>query len=267
MSLQQTPFVIQAANLPERFTGNLQQFYSAMVARMRIMSPAGIVGIVVGDTEPNSNQGIWLKNGSKLYSWDETTKRYAPIDISDSWTQLYTVSDTVPASSTPPVWLRTVGGRYMGWYFWDGTAWAPDMNIVQSGSTANRPASPQNLQQYYDSDIGCLIWWERGAWRTVSGSPGDIKHVLSEVLTEALRLNPGWDVVGASQQAWRGRWISQATKDPGVAPETALTVNAGIAQRAAHEIYGETDAVAVNPDPPSPVPYPPTIALWTLVKL
>jgi hypothetical protein len=134
------------------------------------------------------------------------------------------------------------------------------MNIVQSGPTANRPSSPFNLQQYYDSDISVLLWWERGAWRTVSGSPGDVKIVQTNLLSTALTNNPGWSVLGSAQQSWRGRWISQATKDS----EQSLTVGAGIAQRNSREIFGETDGVKI--DGASPVPYPPTIALWHLVK-
>jgi hypothetical protein len=88
--------------------------------------------------------------------------------------------------------------------------------------------------------------------------------VAFETLSEALQYNPGWAVLGDGNQSWRGRWISQATKDPGASPETVLTVDAGIAQRAAHEIYGETDVVKM--DATSSVPYPPTIALWWIYK-
>jgi hypothetical protein len=260
MALQKTNLVLQSAPLPQTFKGKPDDLRKAIVERLLIMSPGGTVFINVGDSEPNSNVGPWLKEGKKLYVYDENTKRYVPLDVSDSTQDEFQISETTPTTSTPPVWLRTIDGQPVTWYFWNGTQWTPHMNIVQSGPTANRPSSPFNLQQYYDSDISVLIWWERGAWRTVAGSPGDVKIVQASLLSAALIQNPGWALLGAAQQSWRGRYISQATKDT----EQTLTVGVGIAQRSAREIFGETDGVKI--DGASPVPYPPTIALWHLVK-
>jgi hypothetical protein len=260
MALQKTNLVIESAPLPATFKGKPDALRKAIVERLLIKSPGGTVFITVGDSEPNSNVGPWLKGGTKMYVYDEVTKRYIPLDVTDSTSDEFQISEATPTTSTPPVWLRTIGGQPVTWYFWNGSLWTPGMNIVQSGPTANRPSSPFNLQQYYDSDISVLLWWERGAWRTVSGSPGDVKIVQTNLLSTALTNNPGWSVLGSAQQSWRGRWISQATKDS----EQSLTVGAGIAQRNSREIFGETDGVKI--DGASPVPYPPTIALWHLVK-
>lgn len=276
MALQKTNLVIESAPLPQTFKGKPDALRKAIVERLLIKSPGGTVFINVSDSEPNSNVGPWLKEGKKLYVYDETTKRYIPQDVSDSVSDEFQISEATPATSSPPVWLRTIGGQPVTWYFWNGDQWVPGMNIVQSGPTAKRPASPFNLQQYYDSDISCLIWWERGAWRTVAGSPGDVKIVQTELLSQALAQNPGWAVLGSAQQSWRGRFISQATADS----EQSLTVALGVASRNARETYGETDGIsldghthpagsgldATNGAPASPVPYPPTIALWHLVK-
>ena len=102
-------------------------------------------------------------------------------------------------------------------------------------------------------------------WRTVSGVPGDVKAVYFEALLDALAHNPGWEVVGAANQAMRARWLSMASKDSGTSPVTVLPVSPGIAPRAAFETYGETEGVKI--DASSLVPYPPTMALWHLVKL
>lgn len=264
MALQDTNLIIEAANLPAQFTGTPQQFFAAMVARLRIKSPAGLVNVVISDFEPTSNQGLWLKGGTKPYVFDGSIARYVPADLTDSLSIPFWISDDIPDGSDPPVWLRTSGGRAVGWYFYHDGLWQRDQSIVNGGPTALRPASPGNLEQYYDSDISTLIWFERGEWRTVGGTPGDVKHVVFDTLEEALRYNPGWDVLGANQVSWRGRYISQATKDSGSSPSTTLSVSAGVAERAAEEIFGETDGVKI--DATSPVPYPPTIALWTLYK-
>jgi hypothetical protein len=271
--MKATNLVIQAAQFPPTFTGSPAEFFELMVTLLKIVSPTGTNFFYIGDAEPTSNVGPWLKSGDRWYVFDEDLKRYVPINVSDSETKWYKIGASTPSDSLPPVWLRTTQdaseesptyGEAVGWYFFNGTTWVPFNSIVRSGTTAERPTSPISFQQYYDTDIQVLIWWERSAWRTVSGVPGDVKSVAYETLSEALLHNPGWQVLGASNAGVRGRWISQATKDPGADPETSLTVGSGVAQRAAFETFGETDGVQINSS--SDVPYPPTIALWHLVK-
>jgi len=170
------------------------------------------------------------------------------------------------------VWLKTTKdqtesdpsiGRGIGWYAFDGSNWVPFNGIALSGTTAQRPTNPVEFQQYYDTDISVLLWFERGEFRTVSGCPGDIKSVAFQTLDEALTRNPGWDVLGAANVNIRGRYVSQATKDPGASPETELTVGAGITPRAAFETFSEGITVTNA----GAVPFPAGIAFWTLVKL
>lgn len=271
--MQDTNLQLQVAPLKATFNGTPQQLVVEIVRRAKIVSPTGTNFIYIGDTEPTSDVGPWLKDNTKWFVFDPDIKRYVPLDISDSETKWFWMQASTPISSTPPVWLKTTKdqteadpshGDPIGWYTFNGVSWVPYVSIVLSGATADRPPSPVNFQQFYDTTISTLIWWERGQWRTIAGVPGDIKHVAFQTLTEALAQNPGWDLFGASNQAFRGRWISQATKDSGASPETVLTVGAGVAERAAFETYGETDKVKI--DGASPVPFPPTIALWTLVK-
>lgn len=240
---EQTQLQIQASALPPNFVGNLQEFFDAMVERMKIVSPFGGTFFVVGDTEPASNQGPWLKGGTKWYVFDEDLGRYVPLDITDSETIPFQVSSSTPTSSSPPIWLRTqqVGSalRYIGWYFFDGTNWRPDATIINSGTTAERPASPIDLERYYDTTISVEIWWERSAWRTVSGSPGDIKFVAYSTLAEAVAANPGWQEIGESNLDLRGRVLAAASKDAGGSPVENRPVGSGITPRAAGDLFGE----------------------------
>ncbi len=66
---------------------------------------------------------------------------------------------------------------------------------MNSGPTANRPSNPGNFERYFDTDINAQIWWERGAWRTVEGTPGDVKFVLSSSGADATTRNPGWSLL------------------------------------------------------------------------
>lgn len=273
MALKATNLYIQMAQLPATFKGSPQEFANEIVRRMKILSPNGTNFIFIGDVEPTSNVGPWLRGGTQWWVWDDNIKRYVPLDISQSETRWYWISASVPPSTPPYLWLRTTAdptdqspqpGEAIGWYEFDGTNWVPFNSVVRSGTTAQRPATPIDFQQYYDTSIGVLIWWERGAWRTVDGVPGDVKSVVFETLTQALLFNPGWEVLGASNQTFRGRIIMQASKDAGSSPETVLSVGANIEQRGALETFGEDAGVDNNPV--AVLRYPPQIAMWTLVK-
>lgn len=256
------------APVPLTFNGTPQQWAAEMVRRMKIVSPSGTNFIYIGDQEPTSNVGPWLKDGTKWYVWDETTNRYIPQDITDSEKTWFWMGKTTPTDIDPPVWLKTTDdgpnfGRPVSWYVWNGTNWVPFVGIVPAGATADRPSNPQDFTLFYDTDISVLLWYERSAWRTVSGVPGDIKHVAFETLAEALLYNPGWELLGASNQSWRGRYLMQAAEDAGGG--SAVSVGSGVAVREAHEVFGETDGVKMSAT--SAVPYPPSIAFWTLVKV
>jgi len=79
-----TQLLVELAPLDPAFKGTPQQFATHVVQRMRIVSPSGIVSFVVGDVEPRYNAGPWLKGGTAWWVWDETTKRYVPLDITDT---------------------------------------------------------------------------------------------------------------------------------------------------------------------------------------
>lgn len=253
MALNATNLLVQMAQLPADFRGTPQELATAMVRRMRIVSPAGSNFFVTGNVEPTSNVGPWLKNGTQWYVFSEDLKRYVPLDISASFTPSFWMQASTPPNSNPPVWLRTTQdptdvdpnhGDAIGWYEFNGTNWVPYNSVPRNGTSAERPASPVNYQQYFDTSINCLIHWERGQWRTVSGSPGDIKYVSYGTLSDALTANPGWDLFGANNQNFRGRIImGAAANSDGSNP---VTVNANIATRRAGEFFGETDFVAIN---------------------
>lgn len=232
MALNKTNLVIVAAPLPGDFEGTPQEFYEAMIERMEIQSPIGTNFFIVGDVEPSSDQGPWLKNGDRWYVFSQIEGRYVPINIDDSL-NLFTVGEGFPAQpgvDDPVLFLRTSGTRGIGWYGWDGSSWRSINDVPPSGTTALRPASPVDLEEYWDTDINTLIHWERGLWRTVSGSPGDVKFVAQALLSDALTANPGWNYLGQDDQSVRGRVIGVATED-GVGTESVFATDSGISVR------------------------------------
>ncbi|SRR6266568_2913094 len=275
MSLQATNLLIQMSPLPVTFRGGPNDLAAEMVRRFKILSPGGSNFIFIGDVEPTSNVGPWLKGGTKWYVWDEATKRYVPQDISDSFTIPFWIGNSQPASHTPEVWLKTekdatdvdpTHGAAIGWFQWNSVtlAWEGISPIVRSGTTAQRPTSPDNLQQYYDTDQSVLIWWERAQWRTVAGVKGDVKHVVTELLGDALTQNPGWAFLGDSNQTWRGRVLVGATTDPGANPASNFPTSPGVNPQTSLATSGETTTLATAP---SSVTTPPQLAFWILYKL
>lgn len=232
---------IVSAQIPPDFSGTVQDFQRALVERLQILSTTGSTAFVVGDIEPPTDQGPWLRGGSQWWVFDPNLGRYVPLDISASITALFTVSETEPAapdSDDAQIWLRTKSNRVLGWYFWDGTEWRPDGQTPPSGPTSERPTDPGDLETFFDTDISVLLHFERGAWRTVSGSPGDIKFVSTPILAEALTRNPGWFFAGETDQDMRGRALGFASKDPGATPAISYPTDAGITARAQGDVVG-----------------------------
>jgi hypothetical protein len=266
MALIDTNLIIQAGALPTTFKGTPQQLLVEMVRRFKIVSPSGNSFFVISDVEPTSDVGPWLKGGTQWYVFSEVTKRYVPLDISASETHWYFIGNSTPGGVDPPLWLKTERdptttdasyGRALSWYEWTGSVWRPFVGVPASGNTASRPSNPAEYERYYDTDINVEIWFNRGKWRTVSGTPGDFKFVLFETLTEALQFNPGWALNGAANQALRGRVISQATADSGGG--NPLSTGTDVPQRQAFETFFTTvTAGAVN--------VVPALALYALVK-
>lgn len=126
------------------------------------------------------------------------------------------IGDTTPdASNRDRPWFRTnAGGVVLGWYAWNGAAWTLIPLTMPSGGT--RPASPQEGQQFYDTTIKTALIFAGGAWRTLTGSPGDVKFVKANTIEDALANNPGW----VQDPDSLGRSIAAAGSGPGLTPRT-----------------------------------------------
>lgn len=241
-ALLSTNLRIVADQLPPDFSGTPAELFRAFVERLRILSASGSNSFVTGDVEPPNNQGPWLKNGTQWWVFSDSAKAYVPIDLSASITALFVTQEATPDDPTTGealIWVRTKGNRVLGWYFWDGTIWRPDGQTLPSGPTSARPSDPGDLEQFFDTTINVALIFERGAWRTLSGSPGDVKHVTASILTDALTANPGWEYLGQNSQNYRGKTLGIATKDPGATPASSFSTAGGISARAQGDLVGE----------------------------
>ncbi len=90
-------------------------------------------------------------------------------------------------------WFKTdASGNPIGWYSWNGIAWTPSPVEIESGTTSQRPVSPNTGRLYYDTDIMVELIYNGAAWVTAGSSPGDVKEVKAATLADALLKNPGW---------------------------------------------------------------------------
>lgn len=168
MALQNTNLLIQGSQLPITFKGTPNELFQAMLARMRIVSPSGRNFFVIGDIEPSSNVGPWLKGGTQWWVFDEATKRYAPLDITQSEVHWYQVGSTTPTTTEPPVWLKTTGdatqdtpqfGTPISWNLYDGTTWVDFTSLKDGSVTLDKVAdgTPASLLTFDDDNRPILI--------------------------------------------------------------------------------------------------------------
>lgn len=100
---------------------------------------------------------------------------------------------TPDASNRDRPWFKTeVSGFPVGWFSWSGSDWTPIPQVIPAGTTAERPGTPVMGQQYFDTTIHAALIFERSQWRTLGGSPGDVKFVKAATIEAAIALNPGW---------------------------------------------------------------------------
>lgn len=140
MALNSTNLFIQASPLPATFRGTPNDMFVEMIKRMRILSPSGTNFIFIGDTQPTSNVGPWLKNGTQWWVWDPDTKTYVPQDISASFTPAFHIGQSLPPTTNPTVWLQTVRdattvnpldfGEMIRWFTWNGSVWVSPHPIL-----------------------------------------------------------------------------------------------------------------------------------------
>lgn len=196
--MNQVPFFIAAAPLDPAFSGGPQDFADHLVERLRLLSPTRFYGIVVSDTSPTSNVGLWLKEGNKPYVWDEDLSDYVPIDLTDSLAAVLTAigdlttklnagrvifSDTEPVYSAGPplvdnrtkvLWAKTQSGAVLGLYAWNGTKWA------RTGAQPN-----------------VIVPTGTGVTYTGTANDPDVV-VLDDLINRAMLFIPHTDNVGAS---------------------------------------------------------------------
>jgi hypothetical protein len=256
-STKTTQLVIQGAPIDPAFEGDLQQLFEHFLERMRIVAPFGISTFVIGTQVPTTDQGpLFLETatGTSLWVWNDEAKTYVPIDISNSQEERVAVQSGQPAiEGDELLWAQTtVEGIPQTLWVKSGGVWYDILNA--RGNTAGRPSNPAEGTRYWDTDISVELIFERSAWRTLSGSPGDVKYVTHATLSEALRYNPGWVEASTTSSLGpgiRGRSLTAAHKDQGTSPVQDNDAVSGVDTKvAARESFGSESYQLSNQQTP-----------------
>jgi hypothetical protein len=255
-STRSTQLVIQGAPLDPSFEGDLQELFDHLLERMRIVAPFGVTTFVIGTQVPATDQGpLFLETatGTSLWVWSDSAKTYVPIDLTPSESTQIAIQQNQPTDTNVLLWVQTNSSN-VPQTLWakSGSDWYDLFNA--RGSTAGRPSNPAEGTRYFDTDINVELIYERSAWRTLSGSPGDVKFVTHATLSEAIRHNPGWIEASTTSSlgaSIRGRSLAAAHKDQGTSPVQDNPAVSGVAtQVAAREHFGSEEVTLANNQTP-----------------
>lgn len=228
MSFVVTNLVIQRSVLPPTFKGTPDELFQSILARLKIVSPSGTFGFVIGGEEPTSNVGPWLKDGNQWWVWDIELKSYVPQDISQSEIKWFQIGSSVPNSSIPPVWLQMdAEGNPVGWNLFDGAVWIEFTSLKNKSVTSEKSAdgTPEALITFDSNSRPSLV--------TLGAS------------NEFLMVNSGgtafeWGVLGVRSLA--GSFISQVlgplSEDPAVFNPTSQSVTITLTEPRDTLVYG-----------------------------
>jgi len=102
---------------------NPQEFANALAARLTVDSQSQLSFFVSGPTQPTSDSGPWLKNGTTWYVWDSSTGSYAP-QIMEPLSLKYIAAIASPDHTKYTFWIKLDGtGKAQSIQYWFGGAW------------------------------------------------------------------------------------------------------------------------------------------------
>lgn len=196
---------VSIAPPPPNWSGDARALFALLAQNLQVRNPAGYNTFTVGPAAPATDSGPWLKDGREWYVWDLATNAYIPqrlaaaYDSSSGIPMVTSLTDAKVVNGTDSgfcLFLHAGVGcqlmRYEG-----GGNWRKITDDLR-GPTAVRPVNPKQYTKFFDTDIGCEIYWNGGNWTTVAGGLNDIKAVAFSTEVDALRYNPGWEIFNMS---------------------------------------------------------------------
>lgn len=110
-------------SLPPTVRWTPQQLADAIAARLFLVTSQSFALFVSGSTEPASNVGPWLRNGTEWFVWSNATGNYQPQTISSA-SLGYIISSSAPDPLIYSVWIETaIGGSPLSVKTYFSGAW------------------------------------------------------------------------------------------------------------------------------------------------
>lgn len=137
---------VTAAPLPANWMGTPQQLLEWFIENIEVSVDGS--SFVISDTQPQGNQGPWLKDGTQWWVWDDDTSTYIPLDLSASVSdEIYIgdIADGAPDSDTYSLWLQTDGSAVNGlfWYAGGTAGWVTQPKELVNSAVELPMLAPQ----------------------------------------------------------------------------------------------------------------------------
>lgn len=206
------PITINIGALPPHVEWTPQQFADAIVSRMFLVTAQTFSLFVSGSTEPSSNVGPWLKNGTSWWVWSDAEGEYVPITIEPE-SLGYWIGPDAPDPSIYNFWIETsaLGSPIAlktyysgGWVDVYATTLADYLTITAAAATyltiAAAAAGYQplnaNLSLLTTSTLGDIIYSSAAnTLAKLAGNSQITRKFLSQQGTGVISAAPAWNAL------------------------------------------------------------------------
>lgn len=199
------PLNIEMGALPASVLWTPQQLGDAIAERLRITTQQTFALFVSGSTEPSSNVGPWLRNGTEWYVWSDILGAYEPITI-PSASLGYWIGPDAPDGAVYSFWIETAAGgsplalkTYFSGAWVDVYATTLAAYLTIASAAATYQAINANLTTLLTSTLGDIIY--SSAANTLAKLAGNTtanKRFLTQTGTGAVSAAPAWAAILAA---------------------------------------------------------------------
>src|SRR6478609_3296710 len=117
------PLTIQGSALPPNVRWTPQQIADFIWEKARIVTSQSYALFVTGSTEPSSNVGPWLKDGTEWWVWNNDSGDYQPIAVPEA-SLGYFIGAVAPDPAVFRFWIETtVGGSPLALKIYYSGSW------------------------------------------------------------------------------------------------------------------------------------------------
>jgi hypothetical protein len=198
------PLNIEMAALPPNVASTPQQLADMIAARLFITTQQSFALFVSGSTEPGSNVGPWLKDGTTWYVWDSVSGDYVPQTIEPS-SLGYFIGNSAPDPTVYSFWIETaVSGEPLALKIYYSGSWTDvyadtlsNYLTIAAAALAYQPLNA-NLTTLTTSTLGDIIY--SSATNTLSklaGHTAATKRFLTQTGTGTVSAAPAWAAIAA----------------------------------------------------------------------